>query len=62
VHGILVKQETIIDIFVTSNEEYIVAAACCTQVLWMKWTLQDMQVKYDEPISILCDNTSTISV
>jgi hypothetical protein len=28
----------------------------------MKKTLQDIQVKYDEPISILCDNTSDISI
>jgi hypothetical protein len=28
----------------------------------MKKTLQDIQVKYDEPISIFCDNTSAISI
>jgi hypothetical protein len=28
----------------------------------MKQTLQDIQVEYDEPISILCDNTSAISI
>jgi hypothetical protein len=28
----------------------------------MKQTLQDIQVKYDEPISIFCDNTSAISI
>jgi hypothetical protein len=44
------------------EEEYIAATTCCTQVLWMTQTLQDMQVKYDEPISILCDNTNTISI
>jgi hypothetical protein len=31
-------------------------------VLWMKQTLIDMQVEYDEPIPIYCDNTSTISI
>jgi hypothetical protein len=28
----------------------------------MKQTLQDIQVEYDEPIPILCDNTSAISI
>jgi hypothetical protein len=27
----------------------------------MKQTLQDIQVMYDEPISILCENTSVVS-
>jgi hypothetical protein len=28
----------------------------------MKQTLTDIQVKYDEPIQIYCDNTSAISI
>jgi hypothetical protein len=28
----------------------------------MKQTLKDIQVEYDEPIPIYCDNTSTISI
>jgi hypothetical protein len=28
----------------------------------MKQNLQDIQVKYDEPISIFCDNTNVISI
>jgi hypothetical protein len=46
----------------TAEVEYIVAATCCTQVLWMKQTLTDIQVEYDEPIPIYCDNTSAISI
>jgi hypothetical protein len=46
----------------TTETEYIAAASCCTQFLWMKQTLTDIQVEYDEPISIYCDNTNTISV
>ena len=46
----------------TSEEEYIAATTYYTQVLWMKQTLQDIQVNYEEPISILCDNTSAISI
>ena len=46
----------------TTEAEYIVAVPCCTQVLWMKQTLQDLQVKFDEPIPIFCDNTSAINI
>jgi hypothetical protein len=56
------KQETIIGISIYSEAEYIAATACCTQVLWMKQTLTDIQVEYDDPIPIYCDNTSSISI
>ena len=46
----------------TIEAEYIVAATCCTQVLWMIQNLVDLKVKYIEPIPIHCDNTSAISV
>jgi hypothetical protein len=46
----------------TAEAEYIAATTCCTQVLWMKQTLTDIQVEYDEPIPIYCDNTSAISI
>jgi hypothetical protein len=46
----------------TTESEYIATTTCCTQILWMKKTLQDIQVRYDEPILILCDNTSAISI
>jgi hypothetical protein len=46
----------------TAEEEYIATAACCTQVLWMKQTLKYIQVEYDEPIPIYCDNTSAINI
>ena len=42
--------------------EYIVEPACCTQVLWMKQTLTDIQVEYDDPLPNYCDNTSVISI
>ena len=57
----LSKKQTSISLF-TTEVEYIAAAACCTQVMWMKQTLQDMKVSIDEPISIKCDNTSAISI
>jgi hypothetical protein len=46
----------------TAEAEYITSTTCCTQVLWMKHTLTDIQVDYDEPISIYCDNTSAINI
>jgi hypothetical protein len=46
----------------TTEVEYIAAATCCTQVLWMIQTLADLEVKYTTLIPIHCDNTSAISV
>eukprot|EP00253_Pinus_taeda_P010149 PITA_10149 len=46
----------------TAEEEYVVAAPCCTQLLWMMQTLQDFQITCTRPFSILCDNTSAISI
>jgi hypothetical protein len=45
-----------------AEEKYITTTTCFTQVLWMKKNLQDIQVRYDDPISIFCDNTSAISI
>ena len=57
----LSKKQSSIALF-TVEAEYIVAASCCTQVIWMKNTLEDLLVKYDHPIVINCDNTSAISI
>ena len=57
----LSKKQTSISLS-TIEVEYIATAACCTQVMWMKQTLQDMKVSIDDPISIKCDNTSAISI
>eukprot|EP00253_Pinus_taeda_P030350 PITA_30350 len=46
----------------TIKVEYVVTTTCCTQVLCMKQTLQYLQVKFDEPIPIFCDNNNTISI
>eukprot|EP00253_Pinus_taeda_P013393 PITA_13393 len=45
-----------------TEAEYVAAASCCTQLLWMMQTLQDFQITCTPPISILCDNTSAISI
>jgi hypothetical protein len=46
----------------TTEVEYIATTTCCTQVIWMKQILTDIEVEYDEPIPIYCDNTSAISI
>jgi hypothetical protein len=46
----------------TAKVEYIAAATCCTQVIWMKQMLEDIHIHYDEPIPIFCDNTSAINI
>eukprot|EP00253_Pinus_taeda_P011243 PITA_11243 len=46
----------------TAEAEYVAAASCCTQFLWMMQTLQDFQITCTPPIPILCDNTSAISI
>ena len=46
----------------TTEVEYIAAATCCTQILWMIKTLEDLEVKYVDPIHLHCDNTSAISM
>jgi hypothetical protein len=46
----------------TSEAQYIATTGCCTQVLWMKQTLIDIQFEYDEPIPIYFDNKSAINI
>ena len=46
----------------TAEAEYVAAASCYTQLLWMMQTLQEIQITCTSPISILCDNTSAISI
>jgi len=46
----------------TAEVKYVAAASCCTLLLWMMQTLQDIQIICTPPISILCDNTIAISI
>ena len=46
----------------TAEAEYIVVASCCAQVIWMKQTLEDLLVKYEDSVVIHCDNTSAINI
>ncbi|GJW06291.1 retrovirus-related pol polyprotein from transposon TNT 1-94 [Tanacetum coccineum] len=45
----------------SAEVEYVVAAGCCAQVLWIKSQLADYDVLYDK-VSIFCDNTSAIAI
>lgn len=42
--------------------EYIAAASCCSQILWMIQTLKDININVPQPVLILCDNTSAINI
>lgn len=46
----------------TTEAEYIVVTTSCTQVLWMKQTLQDIQVQFSEPIPIFYEHNSAINI
>jgi hypothetical protein len=45
----------------TAEAEYIVAGACCTQILFMKQTLLDYGVVL-EKVPLLCDNESVVKI
>jgi hypothetical protein len=45
----------------TTEAEYIAAAACCSQLLWLKQQLKDFGVELGT-LEIKCDNTSAINV
>ena len=45
----------------STEAEYVVAASCCSQILWMKQTLQDYGLSFGM-VSIFVDNMSAISI
>ncbi|WVZ89700.1 hypothetical protein U9M48_036069 [Paspalum notatum var. saurae] len=45
----------------TTEAEYVAAASCCSQLLWMKATLSDFGLRFDR-IPHLVDSTSAISI
>ena len=55
------KKQSSIALFM-AKAEFVATASCCTQLLWMMQTLQDLQITCTTPISIFCDNTSAISI
>jgi len=51
------RQETIV--LSTAEVEYISAASCCTQLLWMKHQLEDYKID-ENNFPIYCDNIAVI--
>ncbi|CAM8892868.1 unnamed protein product [Rhodiola kirilowii] len=45
----------------TAEAEYVAAAACCAQILWLRNQLSDFNLHFNQ-VPILCDNTSAISI
>ncbi|GKB08366.1 retrovirus-related pol polyprotein from transposon TNT 1-94 [Tanacetum coccineum] len=45
----------------SAKAEYVVAAGCCTNILWMKSQLTEYDIIY-EKVPIFCDNTSAIAI
>jgi len=45
----------------TAEAEYVAAASCCAQILWIKQQLKDFHVDMDA-VPIFCDNTSAINI
>ncbi|GJS35680.1 retrovirus-related pol polyprotein from transposon TNT 1-94 [Tanacetum coccineum] len=45
----------------SAEAEYVAAAGCCAQVLWIKSQLADYDVLYNK-VPIFCDNTSAIAI
>ncbi|GKF79122.1 hypothetical protein Tco_0234690, partial [Tanacetum coccineum] len=44
-----------------AEAEYVPAARCCANILWMKSQLTDYDIIY-EKVPIFCDNTSAIAI
>jgi len=45
----------------TAEAKYISAASCCSQLLWVKYQLEDYSM-FENHIPVLCDNTSAINL
>ncbi|KAI3758172.1 hypothetical protein L6452_05724 [Arctium lappa] len=45
----------------TAEEEYVAAASCCSQVLWMRTQLRDYGFHFNK-ILIYCDSKSAITI
>ena len=55
----LKKQNSVV--LSTAEVEYISAGTCCAQLLWMKATLSDFEIKFKK-VPLLCDNESAIKL
>ncbi|GKE13334.1 hypothetical protein Tco_1416885 [Tanacetum coccineum] len=55
-----VKKQSSMDMS-SAGDEYVAAAGCCAQVLWIKSQLADYDIIYDK-MPIFCDNTRAIAI
>jgi len=53
------KQQSVV--MSSAEAEYVAAASCCANVLWMKSQLSDYGIQY-KMVPIFCDNTSAIAI
>jgi hypothetical protein len=53
------KQQTVA--LSTAEAEYVAAASCCAQLLWLRQQLSDYDLTFNS-IPIMCDNTSAINI
>jgi hypothetical protein len=54
------KKQNCVALF-TAEAKYIVAGACCAQLLWMRQTLRDFGCHFTK-IPLLCDNKSALKL
>ncbi|GKF87731.1 hypothetical protein Tco_0258608 [Tanacetum coccineum] len=45
----------------SAEAEYVAAAGCCANILWMKSQLSDYDIHY-KMVPIFCDNTNAIAI
>ncbi|GJU45663.1 retrovirus-related pol polyprotein from transposon TNT 1-94 [Tanacetum coccineum] len=45
----------------SAEAEYVVAAGCCTSIIWMKTQFSDYDIHY-KMVPIFCDNTNAIAI
>jgi hypothetical protein len=45
----------------TTEAEYVPGASCCSQILWIVYTMRDFGVIF-ERVPLMCDNTTAISI
>ena len=45
----------------TAEAEYVAAAACCSQLLWIRQHMEDFGI-HIKAIPLMCDNTSAVSM
>lgn len=57
----LSKRQTSISLSI-AEAEYIATADCCTQILWMKKALKNVNIDTNQPITIYFDNISAINL